>query len=129
MYNKEKEIIITSDNKIYNVLGYNGIYKLYNNIILRDNKNGKIIEYQWFRPQLIRICNNLNIETVDKLDIELSNNKLCEQIKKHQNYRILREYPKINEMTKEFLIDKKYGILIDIQLIKIAHFRHTIVSI
>jgi len=70
----------------YKVLTYNGISKLYSNSVLKNHKND-IIEYQWFRPQIIKIASNLKIDTRDDLGVFYSNEKLGNKIIDHSEYK------------------------------------------
>ena len=58
-------------------LTFNNITKWYNNnLLIVDNL---VVKEQWYRWQLIKICNILDIPIKDNLNIEYSNNLLVQK--------------------------------------------------
>lgn len=86
------------------ILEFNGIRKFYHNQLL-TNESKNILNEQWFRFQIIKICEILSIETHDELNISLSNELLCDTIKKKLSRYVDK---KIQETNKELLI--QYGL-------------------
>lgn len=78
------------DNSIF--LTYNGITKSVSNTIMYTSKND-IYKYQWFRYQIIKMCENLQINIVDDLTKNIYNNlTLSKKIKNHKSYnKIIRK--------------------------------------
>ena len=78
------------DNSIF--LTYNGITKAVSNTIMYTSKND-IYKYQWFRYQIIKMCENLQINIVDDLTKNIYNNlTLAKKIKNHKKYnKIIRK--------------------------------------
>ena len=62
------------------ILEFNGIRKWYHNKLLKD-ENQEIINEQWFRFQIVKICDLLSIPIQDELKIPFSNEILCKKIK------------------------------------------------
>ena len=65
------------------ILEFNGIKKLYNDKILCVNN--LVLSEQWFRFQILKICELLSIKISDELGIVYSNKTLCEKIKEKYN--------------------------------------------
>ena len=72
----------------YTTLTYNGITKLVSNELLESLTHpNKIQTFQWYRYQLLKMCDNLNIPTKDiKTGIVYNNMTLAENIKGHIDY-------------------------------------------
>lgn len=86
------------------ILEFNGIRKWYHNKLLKD-ENHEIINEQWFRFQIIKICNILSINVQDELEIPFSNELLCKKIKDKLPQFVDKT---IQNMDKKIL--KKYGL-------------------
>lgn len=86
----------------YTTLTYNGITKIVSNELLESLVHpNKVQTFQWYRYQLLKICNNLDIPTKDITTGGVYNNiTLSNMIKQHKLYGKLI----INED------DMKYGL-------------------
>ena len=86
----------------YTTLIYNGITKIVSNELLESLTHpNRVQPIQWYRYQLLEMCNNLDIPVKDNKTGNIYNNiTLAEKIKSHKSYGKMH----INEN------DMKYGL-------------------
>ena len=64
------------------ILEFNGIRKWYHNKLLKD-ENQEIINEQWFRFQIVKICDLLSIPIQDELKIPFQMKYYVKKLKIH----------------------------------------------
>ena len=72
----------------FEILAYNGISKIVtNHILINIHNSNDILMIQWFRYQILKMCENLNIDTQDPITKGIYNNTtLAHKIMEHPHY-------------------------------------------
>ena len=104
-----------------NYLEFQGIKKWYHNkLILVDNN--KVLNEQWFRFQIIKICKVLSIKITDELDIQYPNVILCEKIKQANTIDLEFTKEEKESLSNFGLLQKKMIIPIPTQQLTYKEF-------